>query len=252
LDEHIHPSHIIEALRAEPARVRLLILNHLPPALAASAVAALEGAAGREFLQSPVAWETPPLEIIDLVRRKFLSRFVMLGELGQPTALDLLTGVELARLVRLLGVRETAIACRGIMQMETMTAFLRRFAAEDARAITARIALLRDVTALRVRHAEEIVHDALESEAEPGAMLNRAGLRLLSITLAGEREARLRYSAQKLPVEVARALCETAFAERKINDTGERQRLIAAETEALAANLRKPSESERAPQSASL
>ncbi len=41
LDEHLHHSHVTEALRGEPERVRRLVVAHLPPAHAAACARAL-------------------------------------------------------------------------------------------------------------------------------------------------------------------------------------------------------------------
>jgi hypothetical protein len=238
-DEHIHPSHVVEALRAEPPRVRALVTHHLPPTLASAVTAELGGDAsdtpGGELHE-------PAPEVVDIVRREFLSRFVSPADLT-PTPLELLTGAELARLVRLLGVRETAVACRGIEEVEAVASFLRRFAPEDARAIATHLRTLSEVDARRVAFAEQVVREALLGEPEPGAMLDRAGLRLLAITLAGDaNRLRLRYTAQKLPFEAARWLEEAAAAvaadaDSRNSPTRELLRAVARDTELVAAGL---------------
>lgn len=256
-DEHVHPSHVVEALRDEPARVRELVIGHLPHALASSVAAELgvspqspggvprPAQADTEASGAGGEWSgagTSP-EIVSVVGREFLSRFTTPAELPSVTPLELLTGPELARLARLLGVRETALACRGIEAVEAVASFLRRFAPEDARAVAAHIASLTEVEPRRVRFAEHIVREAMVVEPEPGAMLDRAGLRLLAITLAGrENGARLRYTAQKLPVEAARCLEEMArdgAAPMTAHDAEAREmlRAVAREAEAVAANL---------------
>jgi hypothetical protein len=179
------------------------------------------------------------------VRCEFLSRFVSADELLARTPLELLSGAELARLVRLLGVRETAVACRGIEAVEAVASFLRRFAHEDARAVAAHMRSLAEVDARRVAFAEQVVREALLGEDDPRAMLDRAGLRLLAVALAGaENRLRLRYTAQKLPVEAARWLEESA---RAVAAQAEAQgpngrallRSIARDTEAFAAGLQR-------------
>ena len=270
LDEHVHPSHLVTALRAEPARVQSLILEHLPPALSAACAAALGHDPGGIAVHGPQAGGTsrasrsvvvnnyapqPATQaanarnaaassqvdagVMEVVRRAFLSRFAALSELRDPAPLDTLSAAELARLVRLLGVRETAIACRGIANVEAVTAFLRRFPAEDARAVATQIAALTDVEPARIVFAESLVHEALQREPEPGAMLDRVGLELLAITLAGHPAPRLRYTAQKFPPEVADELRDKVAAHRG-RATGDMHRRASAETEALAATFRRP------------
>lgn len=205
LDEHIHVSHIVEALRAEPARVQSLILHHLPARTAADVMPALN-LGDSPSSQTIGINNLPAPEIVGVIQRTFLAHFVAADELRQPTALDALSGVELARLVRLAGVRETARACRGITAVEAVASFLRRFAAEDARAIVAHIAMLTSVEPPRVRFAEELIHAALTIEPETGAMLDRAGMQLLAISMTRREEARINYTLQKFPLVAAHTL----------------------------------------------
>ena len=246
LDEHVHPSQIVEALAGEPTRVREMVVRYLPPALAAAVAEELGvgHVAPGDGLPAAGEGNSPAPEVIAIVRRKFLAHFAWLGDLARATPLEYLSGAELARLIRLLGARETATACRGIAEVEAVTAFLRRFAAEDARAIATHIATLTDVDPRRVAFAETNVREALSAEPEPGGMLDRTGLRLLAFTLSGrEGGARLRYTAQKLPVAAARWLEQlareaTSAAERNA-ELREMMRAIAQESEAAAAGLRR-------------
>jgi hypothetical protein len=167
--------------------------------------------------------------------------------LERPTPLEFFSGAELARLVRLLGVRETALACRGIAAVEAVAAFLKRFAPEDARAIAAHLRTLTSVEPRRVAFAGQHVHEALRAEPDPGAMLDRVGLRLLSTALSGRaRRTSLLYAAQKLPVEAARWLrlmaATSAGAETNAagaDGTAEARRLVTREVEEAAAGLRR-------------
>lgn len=244
LDEHVHPSHVVEALAAEPPRVRELVVRHLPPALASSVAAelgvALDSADELPARASrPDAASGPSPEIVAVVGREFLARFVALDELERATPVEVLTGAELARLVRLLGVRETARACRGIDRVEAVASFLRRFAAEDARAVAAHIASLTEVEPERVRFAERVVREAMLAEREPAAFLDRVGLRLLALALCCGDEganARLRYTAQKLPVEAARWLEESARTDSRVDGaSGEEATAVAPEVVAAVA-----------------
>jgi hypothetical protein len=260
LDEHLHHSHVTEALRGEPERVRRLVVAHLPPALAADCARALglgdapargvartEGKAGQtevEAKPTEVEARTAP-EVVAVVRRVFLSHFITLADVERPTPLDLFSGAELARLVRLLGVRETALACRGIAAVEAVAAFLKRFAPEDARAIAAHLRTLTSVEPRRVASAGQHVQEALRAEPDPGAMLDRVGLRLLATALAGRAlRTSLLYAAQKLPVEAARWLRLMAATGAEANaagagETAETRRLVAREVEEAAAGLRR-------------
>jgi hypothetical protein len=237
-DERLHPSHVAEQLREEPPRVRELVLSYLPGRVAEDVAARLGVARRAQGSSSPVA-----PEVVAVVRREFLSRFEPPPDPSGARPLDMFSGAVLARLVRLLGVRETAVACRGIEAVEAVASFLRRFEPEDARAIAAHIASLSEVSPARVRFAEQVTRDALLSESESGSMLDLVGLRLLANSFgAGADSSRLRYAAQKLPVEAARLLSEMAreglarFVDGE-DGSGETRRAIARETAAVAAGL---------------
>lgn len=244
LDEHLHHSHVTEALRSEPERVRRLVVAHLPPALATACAQAL-GVSSEEIAREDAAGPSP--EVVAVVRRVFLSNFITLADVERPTPTDFFSGAELARLVRLLGVRETALACRGIPAVEAVAAFLNRFAPEDASALALHLKSMTNVEPWRVALAGQHVQEALRAEPEPAAMLDRTGLRMLATALSGRaRRASLRYAAQKLPVEAARwlrlmaATGSTPEANAGASDdAAESRRLIVREVEETAAGLRR-------------
>jgi hypothetical protein len=69
-------------------------------------------------------------------------------------------------------------------------------------------------------------------------MLNRLGMRLLAISLDADDETQLRYTTQKLPLEVARALEEMVGREDARRERELRQ-IVVREAEALAVSLRR-------------
>jgi hypothetical protein len=232
-EKDIHTSQIIELLRKEPPRVQSLIAGFLASpqrevvADALGIVAQLESGDGGNLARQRLA---------ELARRAFFSQFVPRSDLQNPNALDLLSGVELARLIRLLGVRETAIACQGIAAVETVTAFLKRFSAEDAHAIVSHLAVLKDIEPQRIDFAEALARRAISEHSDlTSAMLDRIGLALLAIVLDSYGNARRRHIAQKLPLEAAREL-DDLLTDGPYWDR-EMARRIVEETESLAANL---------------
>lgn len=255
IDEYVHPSHFIEALRAEPAPVQSLVLRHLPPVSIEFVAEALgvppltserdeDDAADSPSTRPPIetpAKSAPQPEVVDVVRREFLSRFVAADSLRAPKNLDLLSGAQLARIVRLLGVRETAIACRGEAARESVAAFLRRFSPEDARSIAAHINALTHIEPARVLLSERLVHSAMSAENTPEAMLDQIGMSVLAFSLAERDDASRRYTAQKLPVEAAKELA-AIVEDSNAASAAERKtiRHLLDETETLAANLRRP------------
>lgn len=258
LDEHTHPSHITIALREEPRYIQLLVLRSLPRSVAEATAAALklvlpsnsphdraltEGLASDGPLvsdnhESLAADRAHTREIFVIVQRVFLSHFVTIDELRQPRDLDLLTRAELARLVWLLGVRETAIACRGIPAIEALAPFLRRFPAEDARAIASHIPNLTNIEPQRVAFAEQLINASLSLELAPKVVLNHIGMQMLAVSLGASDAQRWRFTAQKIPVEVAKELVEM-IAHHRHHDKPEMIGRIAEEIEALAAKLRR-------------
>lgn len=234
LAEMVHAAHLIEALRAEPRRLRALIAPLLPTSIVNAAFGELN---------APVTASLPTENLLLLIRTAFLSQFVLTEQLANPTALDLLTGVEMARLIRLLGVRETAIACRGISSVETVAAFLRRFEAEDAQAIAAHIAALTRIAPERVRFAELTVHQELSSaEFSAGLMLDRIGMSVLALALAARDALTLRFNLQKFPPEgagVFKQLIADQQASRQLTPAEQKtQRAIPQEIELLATRVR--------------
>ncbi len=209
IDGTVHPSRVADALGRENAAVRKIVGKKYGDALS-------------------------PLE--KTVRRAFAGQFVALRDLTKPTAFDYLGGGELARLIRLAGIREVALACVRIEAVEAVAAFLRTFPAEDARAVAAQLNGLRNSSETRLDFAENLVQTALEIEPQPAAMLDSLGIRLLGIALCGSAAARIRYINQKMPLEAAGKLPELIGEEcRRTPDDW--QRKINIEIERLAATL---------------
>jgi hypothetical protein len=237
LDEHVHPSHVVEVLRAEMPSVQLQLLHLLPPPLAQKCAEALRinwpeaGDARR-----PSNSATP--EVLQVIRLKLTSHFANAGDLEVPSNVDRLSGAELRRLVRFMGAREIAHVCRRISP-ENVALFLRRFPLEDARIIASFIAPHEHVEPRRAAVAEKLVDSTVGSQTQSESMLNHIGIKLLAIALAGSSAARVRYTAQKIPYEAAGGLNEMVEASRE----GVAQdiiRAVAAEAEQLAAGLRPP------------
>lgn len=249
LDEHVHPSHIVEVLRHEPRRIQIVVLRYLPRTLAAMSAVALDiilETASRD--PEAISSDTVPApQIVAVVRRMFLSHFVAADALRNPTDLDRLSGVKLAMLVRLLGARETAVACRGILAVEAVASFLCRFSTEDAQAIAAHLAALTNIDHGRIAFAEHLMHTALSAQQEPRLMINHAGMSLLAITMVERDEAGRRYTEQKLPVE-ARDGLRSLVDEWSADTDREMLRRVAKEVETLAVDLHQASISREMPQ----
>lgn len=226
LDENIHRAHIDRALQKEIPAIRRLIESWLAPP------------ARIEPEPIEIAAEFQPNEwLVKRVRRAFSRQFVTLGDLPVATDFDRLNGAQFARLVRLAGVGEVALACLRIPAVESVGAFLRRFPPEDARAIAARLKNLSPVSSERLAFAENLVHAAFETEPDPAAMLDYLGIRLVGASLCAAPQ-RLVYTQQKLPPEASRKFAEIVETECR-RTPPETQREIGAEIEALAQTIAK-------------
>lgn len=236
-EKDIHPSQITDALSHESTRIQSIIVGLLPASQAEPVAEAL-GLPLRSTVDfSPSMHQPTVTKLADFVHRAFFAQFVSTTALNNPTRLDLLSGVELARLIRLLGVRETAIACKGIAAVETVTAFLKRFSAEDAHAIVFHLTALKAVKPERITFAETIARLAINEESDvTSTMLDRIGLALLAIVLDTFETLRRRHTTQKLPLAAARELDELLNSSRTYCDHEMAHRIV-AETQSLADNL---------------
>lgn len=232
LDPRIHGSHVDRALERETAAVREIICAGLPTEYRADA---------ERKQEKTVAKSRAGTSLERFVRETFAGQFVARRDLPAPTAFDDLDGAQTARLIRLAGVREVALACVRITAVESVASFLRRFSAEDARAIAAQLNGLPKTADARLSFAENLVQTALEGELKPAAMLDLLGFRLIAIALAGAPPERVRYSEQKLPLEVEPKLSVTVETERRTTPVA-MQREIGRQIEQLAVTVAKTGE----------
>ena len=246
IDKEVHSSHIHDALQKEIPAIQKIISKSLPPSYK-SPVDTFTGER-KKISDSPELKTTQDLQEAEkalkkltfslekTIRRTFAKQFVALRNLPKPTAFDRLSGTQLARLIRLSGIREVALACVRIEAVEAVAAFLRRFPAEDARAIATQINNLRKTPESRLAFAEHLVQTTIEIESEPSAMLDLLGIWLVGIFLCDSTETRVRYTNQKLPLEIVTKLPE--IIDRQYQNTPEdMQKKISSEIEHLAETI---------------
>ena len=198
LDEQINPSQITEILRSETKAVQELILRHLPISLGTQVASEL-GLKSGSFNLSKAGHQPINDKIVALVRQKFLSHFVALEDIYEPTAAaDKLSIRELAKFIRQLGVRETAIACRGISSKESLAVFLGRFNESDAKEIAQYITELEKIKPFWVAEADKLVRRTLERDFQPDDLLQSLGLQLLASGFVRREATAQKYTAQKM------------------------------------------------------
>lgn len=197
LDEQINPSQITEVLRSETKAVQELILRHLPINISGQVASELGIKSGSSIL-SKARHQPINDKIVALVRQKFLSHFVALEDIYEPTEADKLSIRELAKFIRQLGVRETAIACRGISSKESLAVFLGRFNKSDAREIAKYITELEKIKPFWVAEADKLVRQTLERDFQPDDLLQSLGLQLLASGFVSREAMAQKYTAQKM------------------------------------------------------
>ena len=197
LDEQINPSQITEILRSETKAVQELILRHLPISLGTQVTSEL-GLKSGSFNLSKAGHQPINDKIVALVRQKFLSHFVALEDIYEPTAADKLSILELAKFIRQLGVRETAIACRGISSKESLAVFLGGFNESNAKEIAEYITELEKIKPFWVAEADKLVGRTLESDFQPDDLLQILGLQLLASGFVRREATAQKYTAQKM------------------------------------------------------
>lgn len=198
LDENVDPTQIVDTLAKEPSSIQGLILKNLPAELRRQIVPFLDASFITGDNSSVHRDSSVSEDLTAVVRQQFLSNFLSLENIYNPTALDRLSAVHLERFIHDLGVRELAIACRGISSKEALAALLSRFREEDVKEIAEFIVELERVTPFWVFQADELVRKTWQPELEPEKLPGQLGLKLLGIAFIGRDEISKKYTAQKL------------------------------------------------------
>jgi hypothetical protein len=196
-DENINPSHIVEVLSREPFAIQTLILRNLPSNLSRRLALYLDLKFSPEDGSLPADLNG---EIVALVRQSFLSNFIALEQIYEPDELDKFSADEMERFIRHLGLREVAIACRGINSKETLAAFLNRFGEEDVREIALYITELDRIRPFWVAQADELVRRSWSPDLAPAKVIEKIGFSLLTTAFAVRDKTKCDYAAQKLSI----------------------------------------------------
>jgi hypothetical protein len=228
LDENINPSHIVESLVKEPITVQNLILKNLPSDLSRRISLYLDlrfNPAENNSTQKENKKQVND-DILAAIKQKFLSNFTALEDIFEPDELDKFTVDELERFVRHLGLREVAIACRGINSKETLAAFLNRFSEEDTREIALYLTELEKIRPFWVAQADELVRKSWSPDLKPEIVLRKIGLKLLAIVFVQRDENQRKYAGQKLSIrEVKKWHRLIALTEKKYRNADNESKL---------------------------
>lgn len=199
LDDKLNPSHIVDVLSREPKTIQALILKKLPADLSRKIAVFFD----LSFAAPPESADQAEMikdEIATLIWQKFLSNFVAFEDLYEPDILDGFSAEELEVFIRQIGLREVAIACRGINSKETLAAFLSRFEDNEAREIALYITELENIRPFWVAQADELVRRNWSGDLPPAEFIKKIGLNLLAAAFVFRDEAKCVYTGQKMTV----------------------------------------------------
>lgn len=228
LDANIHPLQIAEVLNREPRAVQLLVLKNLPAVLGKRVAENLKTKPSPdEFSAEKLTANQISDEIVSLIRREFVSNFVALEDVFESSDTD---GIPIQRFegfIRHLGIRETAIACRGINSKETLAAFLNRFDEQSAKELAENMAQLENVKPIWVERADHLLRKTLENQFQPETLLRSLGFKILAIVFIRRDVTARKYTAQKMmPFEAGNWYELIAESEQEYKDATENERQI--------------------------
>ncbi len=206
LDGNINPTHLAENLTNEPKHIQNLILQNLPKDLSVRIAFYLKLGLENEAISPNQQRDEKQINptIIALLKQKFLENFVSYEDIYEPAVIDKFSVVELENFILQLGLREVAIACRGINSKETLAAFLNRFDEDDVRDIAIFLTELQKIRPFWVAQADELVRKTWNKNLPPKKVLKIVGLRLLSMAFSKSEQNAINYNKQKLSIQEAR------------------------------------------------
>ncbi len=199
LDPNVHPEQVAKILRKEPHAIRRHIFDSLPPELRDEAAFLLHDDEDIHDTSSEYSSAIPPDEIIELVKDRFLSNFVQTESIHDADSIDQLSSTDLPEFIHQLGLREIAVACRGINSKEALASFFCRFAEDDAKAIAIYLSTMEKVDSAWVASADGLVKRAWNRRLRTRQILHMIGLELLASAFAQRTDTAIRNTAQKLP-----------------------------------------------------
>lgn len=221
LDGNIHPSHIAEILNREPKPIQLLVLKNLPVLLSRKIAENLNtGLVENEYSADQTNLNVSINDdIVTLIREQFVANFVALEDVFEPSDTDKIPIQKFDAFLRQLGIRETAIACRGINSKETLAAFLNRFDEINAKEIAKNITELENVNPVWVERADRLLRKTLENQFHPETLLRGLGCKILAMTFVRRDAAARKYTAQKMPLVEAKIWFEMIKESEQENGT---------------------------------
>ncbi len=194
LDSLIHPSQIVKFLKSEPKNVQTLIIRNLPTEsqLQISAELKINSAQNVAGIVRD--------DVLEIIKKNFLGNFNAYEDIFEPQETDRFNYGEISDFVYLLGIRETAIACRGLKSKESLAVFLNRFDKRDAHEIARFITQLEKIKPFWVFQADRLIQNLWTNSVKPHDFLTALGLKLFALAYSDRDAAAQKFTEQKLSV----------------------------------------------------
>jgi len=236
----IHPAWILEELRTESPRIIGIILRYLPSRHVRYLLEHLPPTV-RFAIPNVVEAFSVPKPILDVIRRRFESRFQRL-HLSRSfdhfgfEQLYYLRGEELEVFFRDLGLQELAMALHGISS-KTLNVLFNRLSLRDAKRLQQRVKTLGNVSQIVKRQAMYTVLDVEGEHLGPEHLLLEIGLAAFARSITPENHNLFRRLEIKLDPRISYVL-KRHIDERLEKNTAavieERQSIILSRVAALA------------------
>ena len=198
LDKRINFEHLAEFIRIEPLPVKLFILKNISQEKANKIIDYLNiNDQIRNFQKNPAY--KPNTDLLKIIKKSFISTFAIYENIVSPTKFDEFDGVIIEKLVFNLGLREIAIACRGLGFIENLATVMRKFGDNNARLIAGLMKDFSDIPPHRTAFADNNIQDFFSADSIPDEIISIVGLKVLALILADEEQPRIDYTKLKLP-----------------------------------------------------
>ncbi|MBN2359983.1 MAG: hypothetical protein JXR83_11065 [Deltaproteobacteria bacterium] len=209
--EGVDPSWLIAGFRGEKPRIVAMVLLHMPSSISRQIVERLPPAV-RQALPPRGELRNVPLEIVQLVRKRFDAKFAMmevprqLSHFGFKEVLAL-EARELIALTRVLGIEELACAFVSVGK-RALAELLRRMPRENAEELLVAVKKVTRRNAMEIKDAQKFLARVLVNFQNTDELFQKAGLYQLAKAIATEDRDFVRQVCQRFPRAHGRLLEE--------------------------------------------
>jgi len=219
--EGVDPSWLVAGFRGEKPRTVAIVLLHLPSSISRQIVERLPPAV-RQALPPRTELRNVPMEIVQLVRKRFDAKFAMmevprqLSHFGFKEVLAL-EARELVALTRVLGIEELACAFVSVGK-RALAELLRRMPRENAEELIVAVKKVTQRDAMEIKDAQKFLARVLVNFQNTDELFQKAGLYQLAKAVTTEDRDFVRQVYQRFPRAHGRLLEEYLA---KVKELGE-------------------------------